>query len=241
MKASIEEQKALLDLQHIDSNIFVAQNKINLAPEREQLVAVARKIAEAQTGLDAANAEAELVKVELRRSEVEVEAIVDRKKKDEQLMNSGAAPAKELEKISHEITSLNRRQAELEEIELEVMERAEKSSKEIERQTQDLHGLEVIKAELENRLAQINSDLSQEIEIKQKERLEVIPKISAELIELYEKTKEKNAGLGAVRLVGDTCQGCRLTMTASELQKIRALPQDELVRCEECRRILIRI
>jgi uncharacterized protein len=241
MKASIEEQKALLDLQFIDSAIFVAQNKMADAPEREQLVAVDKKIAHAESELAGAKAAQELVEVELKRSEVEVEAITDRRKKDEAVLAAGTVPAKEMEKIQHEIGSLNKRQAELEEVELEIMERAEKAAAEIIRQSSDLDGLLVIKEELAKRLASAMETLSAEIEIKSNERKDLLPKISPELIELYEAIRIKNAGIGAVRLVGDTCQGCQLTMTAAELQKVRALPVDELVRCEECRRILIRI
>jgi predicted nucleic acid-binding Zn-ribbon protein len=36
------------------------------------------------------------------------------------------------------------------------------------------------------------------------------------------------------------CEGCRLELNPQELQRIRAAADDEVVRCEECRRILVR-
>ena len=48
-------------------------------------------------------------------------------------------------------------------------------------------------------------------------------------------------GVGAARLNGSQCEGCHLTMNAAEVTRVKALADDEVVRCEECRRILIRV
>ena len=46
---------------------------------------------------------------------------------------------------------------------------------------------------------------------------------------------------GAAALVGNKCNGCNLAINAVEMQRIKTLPADEVLRCEECRRILVRI
>ena len=70
---------------------------------------------------------------------------------------------------------------------------------------------------------------------------ELSAQISPELISLYEKIRETQDGVGAARLAGDSCDGCHLKLNAAELEKIKSLPEDEVVRCEECRRVLIRV
>ena len=67
------------------------------------------------------------------------------------------------------------------------------------------------------------------------------PQIDKELLALYEKIRSSSDGLGAAQLVGDSCGGCHLKLNAAEMEKIKSLSDDEVVRCEECRRILIRV
>ena len=43
----------------------------------------------------------------------------------------------------------------------------------------------------------------------------------------------------AAALVGNTCQGCRVSISPMELAAIRKLPPEEVKRCENCRRILV--
>ena len=66
------------------------------------------------------------------------------------------------------------------------------------------------------------------------------PQIPAELSALYEKLRASGRGVGAAALHRGRCQGCQLEINASELKAIREADADEVLRCEECRRILIR-
>ena len=60
-------------------------------------------------------------------------------------------------------------------------------------------------------------------------------------VELYEKVKGSGGGVGAALLIGNTCDGCRLAINAVEMERIKSLDSEEVLRCEECRRILVRI
>ncbi|MBO0836380.1 MAG: hypothetical protein J2P28_12870, partial [Actinobacteria bacterium] len=62
----------------------------------------------------------------------------------------------------------------------------------------------------------------------------------ADLLELYERLRAQHGGVGAAALRRGQCQGCHLTLNAGDLSVIRAAAPDEVVRCEECRRILVR-
>lgn len=64
--------------------------------------------------------------------------------------------------------------------------------------------------------------------------------IGADVLKLYEQIRRSNRGVGAARLVGANCGACHLSLPATEVDRIRHLPDDELVRCEHCSAILVR-
>jgi uncharacterized protein len=61
-----------------------------------------------------------------------------------------------------------------------------------------------------------------------------------ELLALYERMREQHGGIGAAALRRGRCEGCHLSLNAADLNAIRAAEPDEVLRCEECRRILVR-
>jgi predicted nucleic acid-binding Zn-ribbon protein len=56
----------------------------------------------------------------------------------------------------------------------------------------------------------------------------------------YERLRERFGGVAVAQLVGPTCQGCHLQLSAVELDRIRRLDADEVVYCEACGRLLVR-
>ena len=60
------------------------------------------------------------------------------------------------------------------------------------------------------------------------------------LLALYAKIREASGGIGAAELRQRRCGGCRLELNQLDLSSIRAAAADDVVRCEECRRILVR-
>ena len=71
-------------------------------------------------------------------------------------------------------------------------------------------------------------------------RAVVVADEPADLIELYERLRVQHGGVGAAALRRGQCQGCHLSLNTVDLNAIRAAAPDEVVRCEECRRILVR-
>src|SRR5262249_20092115 len=71
-------------------------------------------------------------------------------------------------------------------------------------------------------------------------RAAVAKDVPEDLLALYEKLRGQFGGGGAAKLHRGACQGCHLAMNTVDLTRMRAAPEDEVVRCEECRRILIR-
>ena len=241
MKASVEDQGRLIDLQRIDSNILTLETKLKNLPEIEQLAAIAKRISEGQELLKSAELELGDVAVELKRSAVEVEQVSERIKKDESRLNSGQGSPKELEQMQHEIASLEKRKSDLEDGELEIMLRHDSAKAKVETLRSDEAGLKQLELELnirfENASTELKTKLGEEIKLRESKSAE----IEKSLLDLYEKIRGSAGGVGAALLVGNTCEGCHLSITPVELEKIKSQAADEVVRCEECRRILVRI
>jgi len=240
MKALPEDQNLLIDLQLIDSAIDHAGIRLAKLPEREQIVAIHKRLE--NTAVELAVIETELadVAIELRRSEIEVEQVSDRMAKDEARLSSGSATPKELEQLQHELASLAKRKAELEDGELEIMEKHESVQKRVNELLNDQVGLKQLEGELNTRLESATSEINKEIESSKIERAALVPRIDTSLLELYEKIRSSAHGVGAALLVGNECKGCNLAINAIEMERIKTLAADEVLRCEECRRILVR-
>jgi len=241
VKASPEHQNLLIELQLIDTAISHLKIKLANLPEREQITAIHTRLE--NTAVEIAVVETELadVAIDLRRIEVDVEQVADRIKKDESRLSSGVGSPKELEQLQHELGTLAKRKSELEDGELEVMLKHDAVKARVDELQNDQVGLKQLELELNIRLENATTEIQSEISIQQAERGQLAPKIEATLVELYEKVRASNDGVGAALLVGNKCEGCHLSINAIEIERIKSLPADEIIRCEECRRILVRI
>jgi len=241
MQASPDQQNLIFELQLLDNEIMQANTKLNSLPEIEQLLHIDKRITAATEELATVKAEADQIALELRRGEVDVETVTDRIKKDEARLASGNSTPKELEQLQHEVGTLRKRQEALEEIELEIMVRSEAITARTNTLTTDLASLETLKAEINQRLTAASGEINTVITNKRSDREKVVVKIEKPLLDLYEKIRSASGGVAASALVGNKCNGCNLAINAVEMERIKSLAKDELLRCEECRRILVRI
>ena len=241
MKSSQEEQLRLLELQGIDIEIARLDYRARTLP-------VLEKLEQAERGRDAhkdlaiaGEAERSDVEAELKRAESDVEQVVGRIEKDQKLIDSGTVSAKDLENLLGELKSLGRRKEELEEVELEAMVRLEEINGRITEHSGERDRFQseanLLSVERDNAVAEIDSARNSLFA----DRKEIEGGISKELLELYLKVKDVNGGIGAAKLENGQCLGCHLQINAVEVTRIKALPHDEVVRCDECRRILVRV
>ena len=241
MQASSAQQSHILELQLLDSEVMQANTKLKSLPEIEQLLHIDKRITSANEELAQVKAEADQIALELRRGEVDVETVTDRIKKDEARLSSGNATPKELEQLQHEVETLKKRQESLEEIELEIMIRNDAVIARTNTLSTDLASLQTLKDEISGRLQSATDEINKVIADKNTARTLVAGKIEKALLDLYEKIRGNGGGVGAAALVGNKCNGCNLAINAVEMDRIKSLAKDELLRCEECRRILVRI
>lgn len=241
MKASKSAQEKLLALQALDSSLIQLEHKARNLPVSKVLDEKNLAFATARDLCVAAETEKSDIKHELSKSEIDVEQVVSRIERDEKRLASGQGSPKELEQLQHELGSLAKRRAELEEIELEVLVRIEALDQRISSLSKERDALheEVIKFSREKEVAL--EEITRAINTTTSDRQVLANDCEPELLALYEKIRASADGIGAARLHAGQCQGCNLTINAADLSKINALPDDEVVRCEECRRILVRM
>src|SRR5207253_2070306 len=93
--------------------------------------------------------------------------------------------------------------------------------------------------DLDRDISRFERDVDQ-VRVRAAGRRPLVSDLPADLVALYERIREQNAGIGAALLRAGRCGGCRLELSGSERSRVRSAPPDEVVRCEECRRILVR-
>ena len=54
------------------------------------------------------------------------------------------------------------------------------------------------------------------------------------------RTKERLGGRAAARLADGSCEGCRVRLPVLEYNKMKAEPEDALLCCPRCARVLVR-
>jgi len=241
VKATPQDQNLLIELQLIDSEITKAKVKLAGLPEIEQIAAIHVRLE--NTAVELAVVETELADaaIDLKRSELDVEQVVDRIAKDEKRLSSGLGTPKELEQLQHEVVTLNKRKAELEDGELEFMIKHDGIKARVDELLNDQVGLKKLELELNVRLENAKAEINQALEKLMADRSALAPKIDQALVDLYDKIRASAHGVGAALLVGNKCDGCHLAINAIEIERIKGLAADEIIRCEECRRILVRI
>ena len=178
---------------------------------------------------------------EVAKAEADVQLVRDRAARNQARLDAGTGTAKDLQALQHELDSLARRQAELEDIELEVMERAEALAAAVA-------GLEAERDEhadpgrraRRRRQGPRASPSSRPRRPRSAPRADVVAGVGDDLVALYEKIRASSGGIGAAALRQRRCEGCQLELNHGRDSRIRGAADDEVLRCEECRRILVR-
>ncbi len=240
MKATSLDQERLLELQKIDTHILQAEHRRSSLPELSEISRLESEISELTTQRNELTVEQSDIKRELAKADEDVEQVRNRKKKDEARLASGTGSAKDLENLQHEVATLDRRITELEEVELEVMVRFEETEKNVVALADQIANLATEKSTLEARANEKLDAISQELEKLHGDRKDLSTSIDGELIKLYEKIRSDRAGVGAAEIIRRRCTGCQLDLTAADVARFAATAADEVIRCEECRRILVR-
>ncbi|MDT0346320.1 zinc ribbon domain-containing protein [Streptomyces litchfieldiae] len=241
MNAAPADQIRLLDVQALDVRLTQLAHRRETLPEHAEIRELDSELAQQRDLLVAARTEESDTAREQTKAEQDVDQVRQRAARDQQRLDSGMVTnPRDLESLQSEIASLARRQDDLETIVLDIMERQEAAQARAKELAAALEALEAKAAEAAGRrdaaLAEIDADAAS----VRAERADVAAAVPADLLKLYEKLREQQGGVGAARLYQRRCEGCRLELNITELNEVRAAAPDAVVRCENCRRILVR-
>jgi hypothetical protein len=239
VKADPARQSQLLDLQTIDTRLSQIDHARKTLPQHAEIADLEGKARLLDDQLVRSRTELGDVQRELAKADADVQQVRDRATRDQQRLDSGVGTAKDLTAIQHELESLGRRQSALEEVELEVMERAESIQNdvaELERGRAELtERLSALESARDDRLAELDADAANVVA----PRARLVELVGEDLVTLYDKIRATSV-TGAAPLRQRRCGGCQLELNPVELGRIKAAPADEVLRCDECRRILVR-
>lgn len=240
MKADPQAQRRLLDLQAVDTTLAQLAHRRDHLPELGELAQADERISTLRDDVVRAETEVSDLDREQQRVDRDVEQVRARSEKDQARLDSGSAGAKELENLQHEVESLARRQRTLEDQELEVMERREEADGRLTQARTAFETSSAERGEIEARRNAAFEEIDSSRQQREDERKTIASDIPTDLLALYEKVRGQSGGVGAAVLRQRRCEGCRIELAGSELSAVRQAAADDVVRCENCRRILVR-
>jgi predicted nucleic acid-binding Zn-ribbon protein len=241
LKADPYAQLKLLDVQELDSRLDQLRHQLANIPEARQLAELGAERARVDDQTRDAQIRVDDLGREQRKSDLDVEQVKARRQRDQERMDKGlVSNPKDLERMQAELVSLDRRISELEDIELEIMERLETAQEELDTLTGRLAELDQRAVELAKLRDEKAGALDVQLAQVTQERKTAADGLPEDLMTLYSRLREQKGGVGAAALRARRCGGCSLELTAADLGVFAKAPVDEVLRCEECQRILVR-
>ncbi|HEX4829637.1 MAG TPA: C4-type zinc ribbon domain-containing protein [Trebonia sp.] len=241
MKASPEAQLQLLELADLDTELTRLDHRRRTLPEIAELAGLETRAAAARDALVTADTELADLGREQERAERDVDQVRVRIDKDQARMDGASvSSAKELESLQSEVVSLRRRQGDLEEVVLELMERLEAATARRDAATGERDAIAASVADATARQDTALAEIGEAAGKATAKRATVAGGMPGDLLALYDKIRASAGGTGAAMLRRGRCEGCRESLPTVELNAIRAAAADEVLRHEECRRILVR-
>jgi predicted nucleic acid-binding Zn-ribbon protein len=240
VKASPQNQLRLLELADLDAELVRLARRRQGLPELAELARLEARASELKDAIVVTETELGDLSREQTRADRDVEQVRVRIDKDRARLDAGqVSAARELASLQSEIASLHRRQGDLEEIELELMERMEALDSrrdELAAERDSLGGeMAAVAARRDAAFKEIDEQGAKASELRDG----VAVDMPADLLKVYGQIRSTR-GVGAAMLRAGRCEGCHLSLNTVDLNAIRASAPDEVIRCEECRRILVR-
>jgi len=230
----------LLDLQERDTAADRLRHRRETVEERAALEAAEGRLGEVEARVAELRGRHDESAREEQRFEDEAQSLEAKAAEVERKMYSGEiASPRELQAMQADVEQLRRHRRGLEERELAVMEQREALGREVSKLSEEASTLDAEAQKLRDALAQEEATIDADLGSETAARDELAAKISSELLEEYERCRSRARGVGAARLVGGTCQGCHLSIPATEAERIRKGPPGTIAHCDNCGCILV--
>lgn len=237
---SAEELQALLELQSFDTSIDQHRHRRATLAERSALEDIERRIQQARAALDEAAAARD--EVAARQEGLESEIATAERRSGEvsrRLYGGEVSASRELQAMSEEVDSLKARVSGMEDQLLEVLEEREPLDSLVSGRESELETLLSERAGAGAALAGVEAVVDSEIAELEAKRAQAVAEVPESLLAQYERLRSRLGGVAVARLVGNRCDGCHLSLPATEIDRIKHLKPGELVTCDQCGRILV--
>lgn len=237
MNASSAHQRLLLDVADLDRRILQAEQARTRPAQGDrinELAAVRREQLRALTELSGARDD---VRAELTRLESDVALVEQRRARDGERLQTATNP-KDAQALERELASLARRQSDLEDAQLEVMNRLEEAEAVVAAAQGEIDSTA---AEGSALTAQAKADVAAATELGTqlaRDRAAVVAGIPDGLLADYERRAKRTAGAALLR--GGMCEGCRMMLSGTDMNQVRQAQEDAVLSCPECGCILVR-
>jgi uncharacterized protein len=233
------DQQKLLALAAEDVALAQLAHRERTLPE----LAAVQAAEEAQRSLsdDVVRAETEVRDLdrEQKRLEADVDTVRQREARDQARIDAGAT-AKEITGLQHELESLKRRQSDLEDQVLELMERRETADAALAAAQQGLTAAQAEQQRAEQQRDDALAGIAEATRQHRAKRDEIAGTVPEPLLSLYDRIAKQTGSTGAAHLHARRCEGCRIELYGNELATFRNADPHTVLRCENCGRILVR-
>jgi predicted nucleic acid-binding Zn-ribbon protein len=241
IRADNGAQLRLLDLQTVDTKLAQLGHRRQTLPEHGVIAKLQTRRSALASDLIAAETTISDLELEQTKAETDLEPVRERLSRNQvRIANGTVADPKALSSMVDEVSHLKKRISDLEDAELDVMEQLEAAVTDREtlrgRMAQVDNDLVETTAERDRQLAALDGEMGG----LRAERAGLAPLIPPDLLTLYDRIGASHGGVGAAELRQRRCTGCQLEINAADLRAFSAAPEDEVLRCEECGRILVR-
>jgi predicted nucleic acid-binding Zn-ribbon protein len=238
LKASPDAQALLLDLQAIDTKLQQLAHRARSVPEIRKIDALETENLVHQAALSEEKGRVEDARIELKRIESDVETVETRIKRDKERLQSSSS-TKDVAALEQELAALSKRQLDLEEIELLVMERVEENESAAKAASERVETLRAEIALLETARDAVLKTIDAEKANADANRAAIIQKVPEDLLALYEKQRTRY-GTGASLLRGGVSLASGIALNSSDMVVVRAAAPDDVILCPESSAILVR-
>jgi predicted nucleic acid-binding Zn-ribbon protein len=237
VNAQPAQQRRLLDLAELDALIRRAEHAKGNPAQAERVRALIAQRQELSRELTARQGACDDLRTELGRIESDVAVVDARRERDEQRLDAVTSP-KDAQGLESELASLARRKSDLEDAQLEAMEKLEAAEAAVAEQEQLLADVNAEGARLSGEAKSAVADATTQQEQAARDRSAVASELPAELLAAYDRAAQRSAGAALLRR--QTCEGCRMVLSGTDLNAVRQAAPDAVVLCPECGCILVR-
>lgn len=237
MIAAPADQRRLLDLADLDARIRRAEHAKANPPHAERVKELLSQRTSLTRELAVLAGQCDDLRAELARVESDVAVVDARRQRDTERLASSSNP-KEAQGLESELVALARRKSDLEDAELELMERLEAADAAVAEQEAQIAAINEEGTRLSAEGKAAIAEAERELESARRDRAAVAGALPADLLALYDRIAQRGTGAGLLRR--GTCESCRMVLAGTDLNAVRQAAADAVLTCPECGAILVR-